>query len=120
MTGTIARPRSRFGEYARARREELGLSVLELAEAVGISPSHLGRIERNLVSPSYMVVTTICRSLNLDILELNQKVRYSRHVDDQLIGVLGTLDVPCKVSQEFLSLSLEAREAFLKYLKGDR
>jgi transcriptional regulator with XRE-family HTH domain len=96
------------------------MSVQELALGAGISPSHLSRIERNLISPSYMVVTTICRSLKLDILEINQQVRYSRHVDDRLTEVLAAHDVLPEVSREFLSLSLQARETLVKYLRGNR
>jgi transcriptional regulator with XRE-family HTH domain len=96
------------------------MSILELAEATGISPSHLGKIERNLISPSYRVVTAICRSLNLDILELNRKVKYSRELDDRLVAMLTSLETPPEVAQELLSLSLAARETLVKHLRCPR
>jgi transcriptional regulator with XRE-family HTH domain len=117
MTGTIGRPRSRFGEFARERREEVGLSILELALAAGISASHLSKIERNLIAPSYPVVMTICRSLNLDILELNAKVKRSREVDDQLIETLSRLNVVPEIIEELLTLSMSARETLVTHLR---
>jgi transcriptional regulator with XRE-family HTH domain len=117
MTDSIGRPRSRFGEFARERREELGITVQELADAARISQSHLSRIERNLIAPSYSVVMTICRSLKLDILELNVKVRRSRAIDEQLIERLAELDAPPEVGQEFLTLSMPAREVLLQHLR---
>jgi transcriptional regulator with XRE-family HTH domain len=113
----MQQPRSRFGEFARERREELGITVQELADAARISQSHLSRIERNLIAPSYSVVMTICRSLKLDILELNAKVRHSRAIDEQLIERLAELNVPLEVGQEFLTLSMPAREFLIQHLR---
>jgi transcriptional regulator with XRE-family HTH domain len=117
MTDSIERPRSRFGEFARERREELGISVQELADAARISASHLSRIERNLIAPSYSVVMAICKRLGLDILELNAKVKRSREIDDQLIERLAELNVPPEVGQELLTLSMPAREVLLQHLR---
>jgi transcriptional regulator with XRE-family HTH domain len=117
MTGTIDRPRSRFGEFARERREALGITVQELAHAAGISASHFSKIERDLIAPSYSVVLTICRSLKLDILELNAKVKCSREIDDQLIQRLSERNVSPEFIEELLTLSMPARESLVKHLQ---
>jgi transcriptional regulator with XRE-family HTH domain len=117
MTGTISRPRSRFGEFARERREELGISVQELAQAAGISASHLSKIERNLISPSYLVVATVCKSLDLDILKLNAKVKCSREIDDQLIDGLCELNIAPEIIEELLTLSMPARKTLAEHLR---
>jgi transcriptional regulator with XRE-family HTH domain len=41
-----------LGERIKARREELGLTQLQLARALGVTPQHVSIIEKNKRAPS--------------------------------------------------------------------
>ena len=40
-----------FGSYIRNLREERGLSLRKLADAIGVEPSYISKVERDLVTP---------------------------------------------------------------------
>jgi len=51
----------------RAGREEVGLSVRELARRVGVSPSLLSQVERGLAQPSVGTLWAVVRELGLSL-----------------------------------------------------
>jgi transcriptional regulator with XRE-family HTH domain len=56
-----------LGNRLRARRQELGLSLRELAERVGLTASFLSQIERDLASPSIESLRKISDALEVPI-----------------------------------------------------
>ncbi|QNN58421.1 helix-turn-helix transcriptional regulator [Diaphorobacter ruginosibacter] len=62
-----------FGLAVRARRAQLGITLDQLAEASGVSPGSLSRVERGLLSASLRNAMAIARGLGCDIGELLQE-----------------------------------------------
>jgi len=56
-----------LGHRMRARRKELGLSLRELEEKVGLTASFLSQVERDLSSPSIESLHTISQALDVPI-----------------------------------------------------
>jgi transcriptional regulator with XRE-family HTH domain len=56
-----------LGEILRGLREERRISIVNLAEAVGVSSSHISQIERNLSSPSISMLRKIAQVLDVPI-----------------------------------------------------
>ena len=56
-----------LGERIRQRRKELGLSLRELADRVGLTASFLSQIERDLASPSLDSLRKISDALEVPI-----------------------------------------------------
>src|SRR5579864_2734398 len=57
------RLRAAFGATLRARRIKAGLTQEALAEAVGLHPVHLGRLERGTSGPSLEAVWALAEAL---------------------------------------------------------
>ncbi|GHV61248.1 hypothetical protein AGMMS49587_04900 [Spirochaetia bacterium] len=60
----------RILENIRIKRTEKKISIINLANAVGISHSHLYYIESKRIVPSIDVIVKIARSLDLTIKDL--------------------------------------------------
>jgi transcriptional regulator with XRE-family HTH domain len=56
-----------LGHRIRARRKELGLSLRELEERVGLTASFLSQVERDLTSPSIESLNKISQALEVPI-----------------------------------------------------
>jgi transcriptional regulator with XRE-family HTH domain len=61
------RTSERLGLQLRLRREAAGLSIRELARRVGMSPSLISQVERNLATPSVGTLLSISNELGLEI-----------------------------------------------------
>lgn len=122
MTRAFERSRitPKIGEAIRSYREALGLSLTGLAADIGVSGSHLGRVERNLVNPSYEIVTKLCDRLGINILELGDAGRQSRDVDEQLAVFLKSTGFSNRMQQEIFDMSLRTRQALLAVLACKR
>ncbi|WP_353235357.1 XRE family transcriptional regulator [Diaphorobacter ruginosibacter] len=59
-----------FGLCVRARRAQLGFTLDQLAQASGVSPGTLSRVERGLLGASLRNAMAIARGLGCDIGEL--------------------------------------------------
>jgi len=57
---------TRFGRKLRELRLERGLSQSTLAERANVTPEHVSRMERGVVSPSLDVVGRLARALSLE------------------------------------------------------
>lgn len=56
-----------FGSYLRQKREEQELTLVELAEKLGISVAYLSRIERDRENaPKDELIQKACKALGLD------------------------------------------------------
>lgn len=63
----------RFGQAIRLRREQMDLSLNQLAMITGVSPSYINRLEKGERSaPSYPIMESIGTALHFDIAELLQ------------------------------------------------
>lgn len=56
-----------IGEQIRRRRKEVGLSVRDLAEKTGFSPSYVSLLERDLVNPSVAAVKKVAACLGVPV-----------------------------------------------------
>src|SRR5262245_30925225 len=61
---------SHIGPRLRAQREQLGLSLRELARRIGVSASLISQIERDKVNPSVSTLYALVRELRLGMGEL--------------------------------------------------
>ena len=59
-----------IGERLRLRRQEQGLSLRDLAERVGVSPSLISQIERGRANPSVSTLYAIVAELDISLDEL--------------------------------------------------
>jgi transcriptional regulator with XRE-family HTH domain len=59
--------RSAVGKRLRTLRQELGLTLSDVADRTGVSVSNLSKIERGDVSPSFDIVMRICHGLDVAI-----------------------------------------------------
>ena len=97
-----------FGNRIRARRQELGLSLRELAEQVGLTASFLSQIERDLTSPSIESLRKISDALEVPIfhflLEVDKKSPVVRR-GERLTLTLPNSDLSYKLLTPDLSRS---------------
>jgi len=54
-----------LGERIKARREELGLTQLQLAQALGVTPQHISVIEKNKRAPSLGSLAKLAEELGV-------------------------------------------------------
>jgi transcriptional regulator with XRE-family HTH domain len=59
-----------IGDRLRARRNELGLSLRDLADRLGVTPSLISQIERGLANPSVSTLYALVGELELSLDEL--------------------------------------------------
>ncbi len=74
MADVAARPARpdypQIGEHLRARRHELGLSLRDLADRLGVSPSLISQIERGRANPSVSTLYQLVGELDVSLDEL--------------------------------------------------
>ena len=63
---------AQFGAAVRARRSQLGITLDQLAQASGVSPGALSRVERGLLATSLRNAMAIARGLGCELGELVQ------------------------------------------------
>ncbi|QIL81198.1 helix-turn-helix transcriptional regulator [Diaphorobacter sp. HDW4A] len=87
-----AEPDVQFGLAVRSRRSQLGITLDQLAEASGVSPGALSRVERGLLGASLRNALAIARGLGCELGELIQsegevqitrKGEYRRYVHEE-------------------------------------
>ena len=54
------------GERIRNLRSHLGLSLAAFGESISITPTHVSRLEKNIVVASDAMINNICSSFNVD------------------------------------------------------
>lgn len=79
--------RQRVGATLRTLREDRGLSLVTVADAASISPSHLSRVERGRTVPGYDVLARIADALDVDLGDLTADERATRDVDAVIDGL---------------------------------
>lgn len=58
------------GEGVRRARQARGWTQVQLAEAAGLSPNYVARLERGELGPSFFVAHQLCDSLQIDVNDL--------------------------------------------------
>jgi|HubBroStandDraft_1064217.scaffolds.fasta_scaffold565252_2 transcriptional regulator with XRE-family HTH domain len=75
------------GEGVRRARQANGWTQVELAEAAGLSPNYVARLERGELGPSFYVANLLCETLEIDLNELlGGEVAPARTTRRRLIG----------------------------------
>lgn len=64
-----------LGARVRGLRSRAGLTIKQVAERAGISPSAISKIENNLLSPTYDNIIRLAQGLGVDISELFSSAR---------------------------------------------
>lgn len=64
-----------LGVRVRGLRNRAGLTIKQVAERAGISPSAISKIENNLLSPTYDNIIRLAQGLGVDISELFSSAR---------------------------------------------
>lgn len=67
-----------IGREVRAFRDQLGMTMMELAKAAGLSPSMLSKIENGLSSPSLFTINALSRALNIPVTALFRRYEEQR------------------------------------------
>jgi transcriptional regulator with XRE-family HTH domain len=80
--------RNAIGPRIRELRHEQGLTLDDLATRVGISASHLSRLERGKTAPSFTVAAGLAHELGVTAEEFVQIERRQSDVDHQLVMAL--------------------------------
>jgi len=86
---------SHIGPRLRAQREQLGLSLRELARRIGVSASLISQIERDKVNPSVSTLYSLVRELHLGMGEL-----FSTEASPPLSPVPAELRAPARVTAD--------------------
>jgi transcriptional regulator with XRE-family HTH domain len=112
--------RHQIGGLIKQRRLANGQSLQDLAQAVGISASHLGRLERGLVSPSYVLVDRLSRHLEIELTDVQEYDRRARVINSDLLEVLDRGGIEEPDQSGILGITLEGRERLLKLIHHNR
>jgi transcriptional regulator with XRE-family HTH domain len=92
----MANTNNRFGVLVRERRRELGMTQANLAFAIGISSSHLARIETGKRKPSPKMLDRLMGELELPVSSITDVVlpestyiaiKNQQEVDKELLGL---------------------------------
>jgi len=110
-----------FGRLLKQRRLMIPMTLCELGRAAGVSPSHLGRIERGERYPSARILKKLAKPVGIDGPELMVMAGYlSPQSDDGAMNVgWQRLDpyVAAVLSQETVEVQ-RAAVAIISVLKG--
>lgn len=93
------------------------MSLNDLADQAGISPSHLSRMERGLTVPSYDVLDRVAHALGSDLNQMRQQEVQAREVDSELFDILDSAGLSRPTQDELLTLSHSARSDLAAALK---
>ena len=75
----------------RKRREELGLSQAQVAEAANVNPSYVGLLERGQRVPSLEILFELCRAVRLTPADLFADANPRPVKDDQALAQVRAL-----------------------------
>lgn len=71
-----------FGKMIRSKRNEKKITQEQLAELVGISATYLRSVERGDHSISWKIWLALCKTLQLDINEITDKIHLNKDILD--------------------------------------
>jgi transcriptional regulator with XRE-family HTH domain len=94
-----------LGQRIRKRREDLKLTQLELAEALGLTPQHISAIEQDKRSPSLPSLAKLAEELGVTI-------------DYLVIGKKGIITDTIPAIKADKSLKLEEKRALIALVRA--
>lgn len=94
------------------------MTLDDLAQATGVSPSHLSRLERSQTLPSFPVLAKIAAALGTDVNDFVQLEQDVTAMDADLERYFEILGIDREQRAEFLALSIEARRTLLNALQA--
>lgn len=102
-------------------RKELGLSQEAFGSKIGIKKSSMSSIEKNKSNPSEQTIKFICKEFNVNYSWLVKGTGDTFvETDDALLQALkeeyNLEDMHLKLIKEFLKLSDQEKDVFLKYI----
>jgi transcriptional regulator with XRE-family HTH domain len=106
--------RNALGARIRELREARGLSLDAVAALVGVSSSHLSRMERDLTAPSFTLIGRIAEALGVGVVELDAFDRV--HADERacLVAALIAREMDVETAGEIVrAIAPTARQALL-------
>ena len=89
----LVTPASQFGSLLRSARKSRKLKIWQVAEKVDIEVKHLGRIERGERQPSFDLIISLARCLNVspsrffDFDSLSDPRTLRKNIDQLLFGL---------------------------------
>lgn len=83
-----------FGNAIKQIRTSRGMNQTQLANLIGVSPSAISKIERDVNAPSRSMVKKICESLKISIMELTLLCMTEEDVPEKAKGIFGALKEP--------------------------
>ncbi|HEU0164199.1 MAG TPA: helix-turn-helix domain-containing protein [Thermomicrobiales bacterium] len=101
--------RQRIGASIRRRRNERGMPLGDVAQRIGISTSHLSRIERGLTIPSYKLLGRIADDFGIEPSDLLAEERATVVVDDMLEQILEQVGMGAEARRDLLRLGNDTR-----------
>jgi len=125
-----------IGDYMKAKRLGLGMSLREAAKLAGISHVHVKDIESDAIKPSFEKVINLLRAYHADIQEFLRDIGYLPHdVEPALIGKLNPVpivslvaagawtfasdDYPVGVADEYVASDVKGENIFAVRVTGD-
>ena len=106
-----------FGPRVRELRQERGITLDEMAVAVGISASHLSRMERGMSAPSFMLASRLAAALGVQPSELATIQRDQGAVNHELVATLAEAGMELASALEITrKISTTARRVLLDVL----
>lgn len=97
-----------LGQRIRDLRSEQHMSQEELSFKAGISPAHLGQIERALKNPTIDTVTKIATALDIPVANLFTMDSAPTPIQNAIIG---------KINAQLLNMSEEEQKDILRIIR---
>lgn len=108
--------RSDLGRILKQRRLTIPLTLQELADAAGVSSSHLGRIERGERFPSARILRRMAGPLRMEEAELMSLAGYLSPKQAAASGSLGCMQLDPNVSMVLSKEPAEVQRAVVAIL----
>lgn len=97
-----------LGQRIRELRNNLHMSQEELSFKAGISPAHLGQIERAVKNPTIDTIAKIATALNVSIADLFTEDSISAPTQKAIVG---------KINAHLLNMSEEEQKDILRIIR---
>lgn len=125
-----------IGEYMKAKRSMLGMSLRDAAKLAGISHVHVKDIENDSIKPSFEKIMNLLKAYQADIQEFLREIGYlSQNVEPVCIGKMNLVPIISWVAagnwnvaseefqpgdaDEWVSTDVKGQNIFALRVKGD-
>jgi len=106
-----------LAERIRAAREGRGLSRAQVADAVGISPSYVEKLERGHSIPTVDVAGRLAKVLGIPHEAFFREARTADELESELAELLGRFEVSVEAHSDLLGTNYAAKRAFVSVLR---